>query len=347
MNLGTVTISRAIAILPVADPAGCIALDVGSGDGDCCDEGQDCPASECTQLSEECPDGLSTQFQFDDPDHPGNTVTLNWLCNPSDGNYSRFLSTGGEWSFAHLENPTLSGETFPGWVLTNLITGEVWVWPDSNGPICDLGIAGFEMLNHDGSSTVDMFAVNDCFESSYNCTASDCVGVAGLGGTYATIEACRTACVTTYNCVAGSCVAVVGAGGDFATLGECEAFCAGGAPGSACCPADTVPTTLKLTVSGTCGVTAINIVYNAAGAHGTGWYSTAQVCGGHSVVYRWYCDSSVPASPVWRLEAYCDGSLGGTAGPFTGACSPYSFTALGAFGGLCGTDIAPTVTVTS
>lgn len=64
----------------------------------------------------------------------------------------------------------------------------------------------------------------DCSTPTYNCTGAGCVDPGDGSGTYATLEACLTACVIaeSYNCVDGSCVDPGDGSGAFATLLECQ-----------------------------------------------------------------------------------------------------------------------------
>lgn len=334
MRIGGISVSRVIVNGSSVDYAGCQNIDIGSGSGNCCDPGQDCPASECTQLSSECPNGLSTGFTFTAPD--GTAVTLNWVCNPADGNYSRFLSTGGVWSFAH-------ESAYGGWVLRNLITGHIWVWPDLNGPICAL--TGFAMFPQDTSDVeIDMVPTSSCATSSYDCTGGNCVGKSGAGGTYATIELCKTNCITTYNCVAGACVPVAGTGGTHKTLALCQDLCTGTDPSNICCP-DGVNATLMMRfslITGTCvgcveSLAPVTLSYGLFSP--TAWSS----------LYRnWPCLSPLQTDK-WSLD--CDSGswvLGFTGGAtivrVSAACSPFQVVfdvtnIGGGLTGLCGVGV--------
>lgn len=59
---------------------------------------------------------------------------------------------------------------------------------------------------------------------TYNCTESGCVDPGDGSGTYATLDACLTACMIpeSYNCVDGTCVDPGDGSGTFPTLLECQ-----------------------------------------------------------------------------------------------------------------------------
>ncbi len=299
-----ITVQTAVANLAVSDPAGCRTIDFGSGSGsgDCCDNGQDCPASECTQLSPACPDGLSTQFTFPDPDSPGDTVTLDWVCNPSDGNYSRFLSTGGEWSF------TYEGVAYGGWVLRNLITSDIWVWSDISGPICAL--AGFAVFSQDGLDEIDMTPTNDCEVSSYNCTDGNCVGVSGTGGTYEDIEQCASHCGITYNCVDGACVAVFDGTGTYTgpnALLACQTACGGGGEGVSCvCCGEDVTNPAILFMSG-CGSDCGPIELPRSLFGGNGFTNTSVNCFGSTGTVTLICSAPGGVPVTWNITLSFNG----------------------------------------
>ncbi len=303
-----ISVQTAVATFPVADPAGCREVAFGSGSGSCCDNGQDCPASECTQLSPACPDGMSTQFTFPDPNSLGNTVTLNWVCNPSDGNYSRFLSNGGEWSF------TYEGVAYGGWVLKNLITGDIWVWSDVSGPICAL--AGFAMFPgnqfQDGQDEIDMTPTYDCGVSSYNCTAGNCVGVSGAGGLYADIEQCNAHCNISYNCVAGECVEVTDGTGTYKgpnAFLACQAACSGGGDGPSCvCCGDGVTAPALLHLAG-CGLECGPV--EVARSTFFGGFADSITCSGRNGTVVLHCNPP-GSTATWTIALTLDTGTGGS-----------------------------------
>lgn len=76
------------------------------------------------------------------------------------------------------------------------------------------------------SQSFDDFLIttNGTCTPTYNCTPFGCVDPGDGSGTYATLEACLTACeiAESYNCVDGTCVDPGDGTGEFSTLLECQ-----------------------------------------------------------------------------------------------------------------------------
>ncbi len=269
LNFGGITVTRVVVNGNVVDYAGCETVDIGSGSGsgDCCDNGQDCPASECTQ---------------------------------------RFLSTGGEWSF------TYEGVAYGGWVLRNLITGDIWVWSDISGPICAL--AGFAVFSQDGLDEIDMTPTSDCEVSSYNCTDGDCVGVSGTGGTYEDIEQCEANCGITYNCADGVCVEVFDGTGTYPTLLACQTACGGGGAGVSCvCCGEDVTNPAILFMSG-CGSDCGPIEVPRSLFGGNGFTNTSVNCFGSTGQVQLVCSAPGGVPVTWNITISFSGSIIGAGG---------------------------------
>lgn len=300
-----ITVEKVLVVVPVADSDICV-----TNEQDCCSSGSGSGSGSgcgaCIVACDQCA-SISSEWTlyFDSV----LVSTLNYVCDPDDGNYCRFISADLQWDFRFDYDTGL-------WVLTNLndLLDDRRIWY--------VDAAGF------------------------NCTGTNELTAFDAGQPNAVIAPLNT-CVS-YNCEgSGSgaiCVEVAGSGGMYSTLAACEAACGGQL--NSCCGGVLIPNVLFLTITDCGGSSPYTLTWNASGFDGPGWYSRVVPCGGGSVQYRWWCDTT--STPQWALKQFCNGSSAGVGGGGSLSCGPpFSYTGgVGAFSGVC-SAIAPVFTVHS